>query len=173
MLPNYKKQVFEPKLPLTRVNGMLERCDYFWENAPVILTNTRTGWWGDSVMARPIGNTYADTPEAPVQADGNFLAQREALAAAALQPVVDNVEEVTSITTSATNPYADRVDMVASITADGRPEALVVHVPRDVDVIPYPSPEASGVYKDKLGDPDVYKDLLGAVEVYKDELGAI
>lgn len=160
MIQNFRAQLFEPRLPLKREGGLLARCDFFWENAPAIKLGTRTGWWGDLVNTRSIGSEYGDIPDEPVQGDGEFLARREALARAALQPLQENIQEITEIETSATNPYADRVDMDAIFSVEGRADQIVVHVPGeaeadDVEVLP------EGVWWNTSGGDIVLQDTSG------------
>jgi phage gp46-like protein len=169
MIPNFKKQYFEPRLPLKREGGLLERCAYAWENAPIIQLATKRDWWGNAVGKRTVGSEYAELPEEPVLADGQFLARREALAAAALQQVQDNVAGINGITTEATNPYADRVDMEVRIDFEGVDEQIVIAVPGDPDALPTP-PLPTPVYKDQAGAPEVWKDTAGDPDVYKDEV---
>ena len=168
MIPNFKEQLFEPRLPLVREGGLLERCDFRWENAPVIQLGTRTGWWGNAVNARSIGGQYADLPEEPVQADGVFLARREALALADLQQVQANVEEIVDITTSAVNPYADRVDMEATITVGGEAGEIIIHLPGEVEETTPGPPLEGGVWQSTAGGEPVLQDTAGGSPVVQD-----
>lgn len=165
MIPNFKSQLFEPRLPLIREGGLLERCAFRWENGPVIQLGTRTGWWGNAVNVRDIGGQYADLPDEPVQADGTFLARREALALADLQQIQDNVEEIVDIATSATNPYADRVDMEVTILADGESEEIIIHLPGEIEE-PEPTPPLEGgVWQSTAGGEPVLQDTAGGSPV--------
>jgi hypothetical protein len=131
MISNYKKQIFEPRLPLKRVGGVLETVDTSWENVPAVQFGTLPSWWGNKVGRRAVGSVYAETIDEPIQADGEFLARREALALAALAPL-DQVDEIQGYTTEATNPINDRVDMVATVDVQGVGDQVVVEV-RGVD----------------------------------------
>lgn len=171
MRPNNKKQIFEPVLPLTREGGLLERCEFAWQNAPVIQMGTKMAWWGNGIGTRTVGSEYAETPEGPVQADGQFLARRESLANAALQQVQDAVPEIESFTTEATNPYGDRIEVDATFKVQGVAEKVILQVsPPEAEEGGTP-PTFTGI-KDIINDgvtPGV-KDIIndGVTPGYKD-----
>jgi phage gp46-like protein len=127
---NYKLKVPEPRLPLQRVNGSLVRCDFEWENIPIVQLQSKTGWWGNLVDNSSVGSIYADNADDPILADGRFLARRSAEANAALT-VLKKEKIARKIAVEVTNPYADRTEAEITLLTDAQSDKAVVLVVSD------------------------------------------
>jgi phage gp46-like protein len=121
----YRRRIPEPRLPLERVGGSLVRCDFDWENVPIVQLQTKTGWWGNLVDNSSVGSKYADNTDDPIQADGNFLARRGSEATVALN-ILKAEGIASSIDVEVLNPYDDRTEAEIKIVSTGEDDKEVV-----------------------------------------------
>jgi hypothetical protein len=121
----YRIKTPEPRLPLERVDGSLVRCDFEWENVPIVQLQTKTGWWGNLVDNSSVGSEYADNADDPILADGTFLARRASEANAALT-ILKTEGIASSVEAEVLNPYGDRTEAEIKIVSTGEEDEETV-----------------------------------------------
>lgn len=158
----YAPKVPEPLLPLQRVNGSLVRCDFEWENIPIVQLQTRRGWWGNLIDNSSVGSEYADRDGGPILADGRFLARRSALATAALT-ILKTERIAQKLEVVCTNPQVDRVEAEITILTDGESDDAVVLVVGDYRKTDPSVGRAEVVINDPFGVSEVVHNDPGGV----------
>jgi len=103
------RTVFEPLLPLERVNGVIKRCSFYWENIPRIQLETDSSWWGNAVSDTPAGGDYYRFSDEPILADGQFLARKASLALKDCDYLLKS-GIAAEMSAESRNPYGDRVE---------------------------------------------------------------
>lgn len=150
---NYIQQQYEPRLPLKRTGGLLERCSERWENIPVLQLKTSPGWWGNAVLDAKLGGEFARHEDQPIKADGEYLKTLASYVESDLSILRDEgIAE--SVLAEVTNPVMDDVSVAISI---------VVSKPK-FSIVPfrgYNKPETVKFWLSTLGGDPLVKNTLG------------
>ena len=162
---NYVEQAYEPRLPLSRTNGMLDRCSERWENIPTIQLNTKTGWWGNAVSDVKIGGLFADNQEQPILADGEYLKTLAAYAQNDLE-YFKSGEIAESVQVQVTNPTLDALNV----------EITIKPIKPKFSIVPYReynAPEVVKFWLSTLGGSPLMKNTLGNSSTVLSNLGGL
>lgn len=161
----YVKQVYEPKLPFVRTNGMLERCSERWENIPAIQLFTDSNWFGNYFLDTKVGGLFASAQDQPIQADGAHLKTLAAYVKKDLSFLSDE-SIADDITAEVSAPTVDRVKVSLSLVPKSQQKSIIPF--RE-----YNKPETVEFWLSTLGDAVLIENTLGDSRLINSNMGGV